>query len=710
MKLSDRLFAKGVFAQGIGFPTVPRDKARVRTIVTATHTREELQFALDVFGAVGRELGIIESYARYKVQSAKKSNVTFKSLLFACCLLPARRSRADPRSRRTRRRPTASARCCSGSSASSSRATPQAYMGAVVGDRRPERRPRFRASRARRRARPGWSCANAIASALVGTLPGNGYRLTLDVFTEFGNRARNATWRLDVKRVGERRDEVWLIADQRRFALVENLHRLSLNRTKQFAARDLHARARRSRARASPTPRCSSSRPAEGTTGLVLLGRGEVRFHPTPEIEKGQLKIFCGSETLQTRIDTVFVRVNPDDVEALVGADRLIAARRRSTRLRRAEALFREEVQKSYAVDMSDLSRDLWSLMPASGDFLAEIHTAAVRHADLRAVEGGSGRHLVLRPEAAAEHRRLRLQTGPGPPRPLVQRGRVGRLRRARLRPRRVDVARSAVDRRPRAHSTAGAGVGADDAVAAAGRIAGRAVDRQRSVRPAVRPARAQPEHDHRQSAGVPDSRRAAAADHRLRRPAASRSARTRKRSRRSVRRAPGSTQDDRGAAVSARTQLPVQQPELLVSAGAGHRLRDRQHPRDGAGPVRRASPAATSTPVFRWRCPGRMPRAAQKVYLFTTAEPLRYLAFIVSRFVRSEPVVGRARVRRAARSRRAGQPAAGAPRPRARAARRRHRRSSTRRSSAIVRTPASRWRWWKASCPAATAPDTSSP
>jgi glycine C-acetyltransferase len=49
MKLSDRLFEEGVFAQGIAFPTVARDKARVRTIVTATHTRDELQFALDVF-------------------------------------------------------------------------------------------------------------------------------------------------------------------------------------------------------------------------------------------------------------------------------------------------------------------------------------------------------------------------------------------------------------------------------------------------------------------------------------------------------------------------------------------------------------------------------------------------------------------------------------------------------------------------------------
>ena len=59
MRLSDRLFAEGVFAQGIAFPTVARDKARVRTIVTATHTRDELQFALDTFRTVGLELGII---------------------------------------------------------------------------------------------------------------------------------------------------------------------------------------------------------------------------------------------------------------------------------------------------------------------------------------------------------------------------------------------------------------------------------------------------------------------------------------------------------------------------------------------------------------------------------------------------------------------------------------------------------------------------
>jgi glycine C-acetyltransferase len=59
MTLSDQLFDSGVFAQGIGFPTVPQGRARVRTIVTATHTQDELQFALDAFAKVGTELGII---------------------------------------------------------------------------------------------------------------------------------------------------------------------------------------------------------------------------------------------------------------------------------------------------------------------------------------------------------------------------------------------------------------------------------------------------------------------------------------------------------------------------------------------------------------------------------------------------------------------------------------------------------------------------
>ncbi|HHY94975.1 MAG TPA: 8-amino-7-oxononanoate synthase, partial [Firmicutes bacterium] len=43
------------------YPTVAAEKSRVRTIVTATHTREDLDFALAAFAKVGRELGIIQA-------------------------------------------------------------------------------------------------------------------------------------------------------------------------------------------------------------------------------------------------------------------------------------------------------------------------------------------------------------------------------------------------------------------------------------------------------------------------------------------------------------------------------------------------------------------------------------------------------------------------------------------------------------------------
>jgi len=58
-ELSRALFERGVLATGIGFPTVARDKARVRTIVTATHTRAQLDFALEAFRSAGQDLGIL---------------------------------------------------------------------------------------------------------------------------------------------------------------------------------------------------------------------------------------------------------------------------------------------------------------------------------------------------------------------------------------------------------------------------------------------------------------------------------------------------------------------------------------------------------------------------------------------------------------------------------------------------------------------------
>jgi len=56
---SDELYKEGVFCTAIGYPTVPKGKARVRTIVTAAHTREDLEITLERFARAGRKLRVI---------------------------------------------------------------------------------------------------------------------------------------------------------------------------------------------------------------------------------------------------------------------------------------------------------------------------------------------------------------------------------------------------------------------------------------------------------------------------------------------------------------------------------------------------------------------------------------------------------------------------------------------------------------------------
>jgi glycine C-acetyltransferase len=58
-EFSKRLFDEGIFAQAITYPTVPKGKARIRVMISAIHTKEDLDFALDKFAKVGKELGVI---------------------------------------------------------------------------------------------------------------------------------------------------------------------------------------------------------------------------------------------------------------------------------------------------------------------------------------------------------------------------------------------------------------------------------------------------------------------------------------------------------------------------------------------------------------------------------------------------------------------------------------------------------------------------
>ncbi len=205
---------------------------------------------------------------------------------------------------------------------------------------------------------------------LAGTLPGFGHRIMVDAFIEYGDRARIATWQFDIKKID---DVEWRLADQERLSNVENLYRLSLNSTRQFRAKNFTVRSEDLELHLTEGSVFTVDTD-QGVTGLVLIGRGDMRFEPTPESEKGQVRIFAGDTRIESRFDAAFVRVGELSLHADV--NQLVATTLDAREVRRAEEIFRVESAKSYALELGDLTPDSWSLAPSAGDFLAEVRTS----------------------------------------------------------------------------------------------------------------------------------------------------------------------------------------------------------------------------------------------------------------------------------------------------------------------------------------------
>ena len=213
---------------------------------------------------------------------------------------------------------------------------------------------------------------------LRGTPEGDGYILLVEVMVETGARARLSTWRLDVKRQpgapnGEPGDS-WGIVGQESLATLQGLYRLSLNPLRQLTANDVTIAAE-DFLLTMKTGSAFVAEAVDGPTAVVLIGSGEMTFRPAPAAERDQVKIFCGSETLQTPFDAAFLRLNPGDLDGRVVRGALVERPVDQRDLKRAAEVFDEELPRSFGLDLSDLSPDTWSLAPASGDFLAEVRT-----------------------------------------------------------------------------------------------------------------------------------------------------------------------------------------------------------------------------------------------------------------------------------------------------------------------------------------------
>jgi hypothetical protein len=203
---------------------------------------------------------------------------------------------------------------------------------------------------------------------------GEGYRVVVEFFVETPGRARLLTASLDVRRPPDGNDASWRIVHAEGLTSVQGIYRLRLQTTTQYSARNFEINAEDFGLSLADgvvfLVECD-----EGVTGLVLLGRGEMRFSPAPAAEKGQLQLFAGTETLSTPFEYAFIRLNPDDYARRTNAASLSGVPADPRLVRRARDVFDEESPKSYSIDLKEFSRDSWHLIPQADDFLSEVDT-----------------------------------------------------------------------------------------------------------------------------------------------------------------------------------------------------------------------------------------------------------------------------------------------------------------------------------------------
>ena len=209
---------------------------------------------------------------------------------------------------------------------------------------------------------------------LEGAPPGDGYSLIIEFFIETAGKARILTTGMDVRRPPGGDINSWRFVGAEGLTSVEGLYKLRVNTARPLSARNLEVTSEDLVISLQEGTvflvECD-----DGVTGLVLIGRGEMRFSPTSVAERGQVRIFSGSDTLTSPFEEAFIRLSPSDYQKRVTTASLTEGAPQERLARRALEVFSREANKSFNVDLQDLSSDTWHLLPPADDFLAEVDT-----------------------------------------------------------------------------------------------------------------------------------------------------------------------------------------------------------------------------------------------------------------------------------------------------------------------------------------------
>lgn len=202
---------------------------------------------------------------------------------------------------------------------------------------------------------------------------GLAYDVYVDVLTEFGRNARVGTFLVRIFRESADATD-WRIARLNVLTTVRGLYRLAINPDKQYRIVNLALSAEDFELRV-PSGVAFVAETDAGVTGIVILGRGEMIFSPTPPAEKGQVRIYSGSDVLASRFDWVYLRAHPAEFDRRLDVSTFHARDVDPRDLRRAEAVFQENLPRSFGIELADLSRERWSVIPKFGDLVAEMDT-----------------------------------------------------------------------------------------------------------------------------------------------------------------------------------------------------------------------------------------------------------------------------------------------------------------------------------------------
>jgi hypothetical protein len=212
-----------------------------------------------------------------------------------------------------------------------------------------------------------------LRAELSAVAKGLAYDVYVDVLTEFGRNARVGTWLIRVFR--EKVDATeWRIARLNVLTTVRGLYKLSVSSEKQYNIVNLALSAEDFELRV-PSGVGFVAETDAGVTGIVILGRGEMTFSPTPIAEKGQVKIYGGSEVHTSSFDWVYLRAHPAEFDRRLDVTTFHSRDVDARDLRRAEAVFQENLPLSFGIELADLSRERWSVLPKFGDLVAEMNT-----------------------------------------------------------------------------------------------------------------------------------------------------------------------------------------------------------------------------------------------------------------------------------------------------------------------------------------------